>query len=74
MANIFQNIRNYVFPTPQSKANALSEYGAEWRGGGNVEKNLRSYITPVQLQRIRHDVQMWRDAIKEAEQAWYLIE
>ena len=43
MANIFQNIRNYVFPTPQSKANALSEYGAEWRGGGNVEKNLRSY-------------------------------
>ena len=71
MANIFQNIRNYVFPTPQSKANALSEYGAEWRGGGNVEKNLRSYITPVQLQRIRHDVQMWRDAIKEAEQAWY---
>lgn len=35
------------------------------------ERNLRSYITPVQLQRIRTDVNMWREAITEAEQAWY---
>lgn len=74
MANLFQNIKNYVFPTPavSGKPNALSEYGAEWRNGGkNVDRNLRGYITPVQLQRIRHDVQMWRDAIKESEAAWY---
>jgi hypothetical protein len=73
MANLFQNIKNYVFPTPpvDGKANALTQYGSEWRGTTNVEKNLRGYITPVQLQRIRHDVQMWRDAVKEAEQAWY---
>jgi hypothetical protein len=68
MANIIQQVRNYLFPTPD---NPLSEVGREWRGVKETEKNLRSYITPVQLQRIRHDVQMWRDGVKEAEQAWY---
>lgn len=29
------------------------------------------YMTKVQFDRIRHDVQMWREAIQEAEQAWY---
>jgi hypothetical protein len=73
MANAFQNIKNYLFPTPpiDGKPNAVTEYGAEFRGAVQTEKNLRGYITPVQLQRIRHDVAMWRDAIKEAEQAWY---
>jgi len=68
MPNILNQVRNYFFPTPQ---NPLSEVGAEWRPVDKVEKNLRGYITPVQLQRIRHDIQMWRDAVKEAEQAWY---
>jgi hypothetical protein len=66
--NFLSRIKNYVFPTPD---NPLSEVGAEWRKVSAVEKNLRGYITPVQLQRLRHDVQMWRDGIKEAEQAWY---
>lgn len=34
-------------------------------------RNLSTVISPVQLQRLRHDVQMWRQAIDEAEQAWY---
>lgn len=34
-------------------------------------KNLGGYISPVQLQRIRTDVQAWREAITEAENAWY---
>jgi phage gp29-like protein len=68
MATALQKIKNYLFPTPD---NPLSEVGAEWRSVEKVEKNLRGYITPVQLQRIRHDVSMWRDAVKEAEQAWY---
>ena len=68
---LFKDIKNYVFPTPNGKPNALSEYGAEWRSIKTTEKNLRSYITPVQLQRMRHDVQMWRDAVKEAEMAWF---
>lgn len=61
-------IRNYMFPTPD---NPLSEVGAEWRDIEDVKKNLRGYITPVQLQRLRHDIQMWREAVVEAEQAWY---
>ncbi len=31
----------------------------------------RFYITPVQFERIRHDIQMWREAIQEAENALY---
>lgn len=65
--NFFNKIKNYVFPTPD---NALSGQPGDWRSK-DVKKNLRGYITPVQLQRLRHDVQMWRDAVKEAEQAWY---
>jgi hypothetical protein len=68
MPNLINKVTNYFFPTP---GNPISEVGAEWRGTQKVEKNLRGYITPVQLQRVRHDVQMWRDAVKEAEQAWY---
>jgi hypothetical protein len=66
---IIGNIKNYLFPTPD---NPLSqERPSDWRSFKNPERNLRSYITPVQLQRIRHDIQLWREAIAEAEQAWY---
>ncbi|MEI8111159.1 MAG: DUF935 family protein [Chitinophagia bacterium] len=43
------------------------------RGGGSVDlrRNLTNYIAPVQLQRLRHDVAMWREAVTEAENAWY---
>jgi hypothetical protein len=34
-------------------------------------KNLSNYITPLQLQRLRIDVSMWRTAIKEAEDAYW---
>lgn len=34
-------------------------------------RNLSTIISPVQLQRLRHDVRMWREAISEAELAWY---
>lgn len=37
----------------------------------NNPKNLSSYISPVQLQRLRHDVKMWRESIAEAEFAYY---
>jgi len=36
-----------------------------------TDKNLNTNISPVQLQRLRHDVQMWREAVVEAENAWY---
>jgi len=43
------------------------------QGGGSTDprKNLTNRIAPVQLQRLRHDVAMWREAVIEAENAWY---
>lgn len=67
--NLLSKISNYFFPTPD---NQISGSGtANWRQVNDVKKNLRGYISPVQLQRLRHDVQMWRDAVKEAETAYY---
>jgi len=57
--NIFQRLVGFVeayIPQLQTKG---------------IEKNLTGYIAKVQLQRLRHDVQMWRDAVIEAENAWY---
>ena len=69
MASIISKVRNYLFPTPDNPL--TSERIGDWRVEKNPERNLRSYITPVQLQRIRQDVQSWREAVAEAEQAWY---
>ena len=63
-------IKNYFFPTSFAE-NAVVSYGNDWRTIKDVNKNLSGYITPVQLSRIRHDVQLWREAVGEAEQAWY---
>ena len=63
-------IKNYFFPVG-TDGNAVTSYGNDWRSIKDIKKNLTGYITPVQLQRIRHDVQLWREAIMEAEQAWY---
>ena len=43
------------------------------QGGGSTDpqRNLTNRIAPVQLQRMRHDVAMWREAVIEAENAWY---
>ena len=68
VARISSTVKNYFFPTPDR---SIVGYGNDWRSIKNVEKNLSGYITPVQLQRVRHDVQMWREAVQEAEQAWY---
>lgn len=66
---IVSRVRNYLFPTPDNPLTQARP--SDWRQYKHPERNLRSYITPVQLQRIRHDVQLWREAIGEAEQAWY---
>lgn len=57
--NIFQRLVSYA-----------SQYVPQLQTKG-IEKNLTGYIAKVQLQRLRHDVQMWREAITEAENAWY---
>lgn len=65
---ILSNIKNYMFPTPQ---NPLSDTPGEWKKPSEDKKMLRNYITKVQLQRLRHDIQLWREAVMEAEQAWF---
>lgn len=37
----------------------------------NFAKDLRNYISPVQLTRLKQDVASWRQAIAEAERAYY---
>lgn len=63
---LLQDIKNYWFPT----VNPLTG-----GGDGNVREenpqHLDRYIAKVQLQRTRQDVQSWRDAITEAELAYY---
>ena len=63
MTKKLKNVKNYVFPTHDATVGKQTP--------ANTVTNLGRYITPVQLQRVRHDVQMWRDAIREAEQAFY---
>ena len=46
-------------------------YANPFNRTGDVSKNLSRYIAPVQLQRIRQDMQSWRECITEAENAWY---
>lgn len=37
----------------------------------NSDRNLRNYISPVQLTRLRQDVKSWRESVGEAERAYY---
>lgn len=67
---LFQNIRNAAkivlgggLPTPDGVMAQPNSRAAA--------RNLSTVISPVQLQRLRHDVQMWREAINESELAWY---
>lgn len=60
MANpILTRIQNIFFPTVRDVTPQ------------NSERDLRNYISPVQLQRLRHDVAMWRDCTQESELAYF---
>lgn len=64
MANVLKRISNYFFPTPDVKMQVVDQRK-------EARKTLSNFITPVQFQRIRHDIFLWREAIGEAENAWY---
>lgn len=70
MANkIIQSARN-------SMGLILNQIGArnpfdQRENGTKNPRNLSRYPSPVQLARIKQDVQTWRDAMTEAENAWY---
>lgn len=65
MTTFLNKVRNYVFPT------SLPGIGQATGETKSIKKDLRNYISPVQLSRIRHDVNLWREAVQEAELAWY---
>lgn len=70
MATIKQTVNsvlNYIFPTPDVLTGSQSPAKQEKKKA----RNLSATITPVQFQRIRVDVQSWREAILEAENAFY---
>lgn len=63
MASAIDKIRNYFFPAADIKQAAENK--------NNYKTNVSNYMSRVQLQRLRHDVSMWREAVREAEQAYY---
>lgn len=56
---------NYYFPTNEVSATPPVPTRQD------NAKDMRNYIGKVQLARIKQDILTWRDAIREAELAWY---
>lgn len=61
--SLFSKITNYMFPTSFNNQPRIVR-------DENV-KAISNYISPVQFQRLKVDIASWRDAVKEAEQAFY---
>ena len=59
-------VKNWGFNT--TNTGAATNLGKDHT---KTAQNLSNYITPVQLQRLRTDVSMWRDAVAEAERAYF---
>lgn len=61
----YQKARNYLLPTMGGVDVKVPP------DQGKPQRNLRNYISPVQLARIVTDVKSLNDAISESENAWY---
>lgn len=68
--NRINKAKNFMYNTEKGQTLATN-YGKYMADPNQVARNLTNYISPVQLQRLRTDVSMWRDAIAEAERAYY---
>jgi phage gp29-like protein len=58
--------------TPNIKAamSALNPFGRS-QSPEVIKKDLRNFVAPVQLQRIRQDIASWREVLTEAENVWF---
>jgi len=64
-------VKNFLpTPAPGFGAPAQTVMTPEERSKA-IAKNLANIISPVQLQRLRHDLKMWREAILQAERAYW---
>ena len=67
IGNKITSAKNYYFPTDQKSNDIIRKSG----GSSDPKKNLSHYIAPIQFQRLRQDISTWRDAITEAENAYF---
>jgi hypothetical protein len=55
----------------QQLLHALNPFARTSIKQDDLKKDLRNYIAPVQLQRLKQDVQSWREVLQESENAWF---
>jgi hypothetical protein len=70
LMNAWQSIKNVFNGYLPSWGGLVNTTGGA-QGRDDLKRNLNYYIAPVQLARLKQDVQTWRDAVAEAENAWY---
>jgi phage gp29-like protein len=61
----FRNANRGIQPT---FANPLSTRSID---SSDLKKDLRNYVAPIQLARVKQDIAGWRDVINEVENVWY---
>lgn len=69
--NRLRNVKNFGFTVGQVPGSPAPIPATNFNRSNGVVRNMANYITPVQLVRLRTDVSMWRDAMNEAERAYY---
>lgn len=58
-------------PNIQQWLQSINPFGRTKTNPEAVKKDLRNFVAPVQLQRLRQDVQSWREVLAEAENVWF---
>lgn len=71
--NRFNKIKNFFITGDVSLESQKSNVNQRMAAGGstNQVRNVSNTLVPIQLPRIKQDVNNWRDALTEAENAWY---
>lgn len=67
--NILGYTAKFAKPTAKNYWFPIEFHRKEYRR--NDAHSLNSFISPVQFARLKQDIQSWRDAVSEAELAWY---
>lgn len=72
ISRAYQSAKNYVLPKMTDRASATSAVNPYMLPfTARNAKLAQYYIMPLQLQRMAHDISLWRDAVTQAENALY---